>query len=262
MLSIFHVDAFAERPFEGNPAGVCLLEEEKPGGWMQSVAAEMNLSATAFVRRAGNDYDLRWFTPGREIELCGHGTLATAHVLWTEGLVSKADSLRFNTKGGRLTCKQSGEFIELDFPATPPVPAEAPAGLIEALGVRASFVGQTRFDKFVVLDSEEAVRAVKPDFTALGQIQGIRGVIITSRSADSRFDFVSRFFAPIMGLNEDPVTGSAHCALAPYWAGGLGKTSMTGYQASARGGTVQVNINGDRVILGGKALTVLRGELT
>jgi len=160
-----------------------------------------------------------------------------------------------------LTCNQAGNVIELDFPATPSAPADPPAGLLEVLDVEPSFVGQTKFDRFLVLASEEKVRNLKPDFAALGKIEGMRGVIVTSRSSDPRFDFVSRFFAPALGLNEDPVTGSAHCALAPFWATRLGKSNMTGFQASSRGGIVRVRVNGDRVVLGGQAITILSGQL-
>jgi PhzF family phenazine biosynthesis protein len=260
MIPIYQVDAFAERSFEGNPAAVCLLNETRPATWMQSVAAEMNLAETAFVRRIENNFELRWFTPTIEVDLCGHATLASAHVLWTEKLVPKHEAVRFQTRSGVLTCRQMGDLIELDFPATPASPAEPPPGLIEALGIKPSFVGQTKFDKFLLLDSEGAVRGLKPDFAALANVPG-RGVIVTSRSSDSRFDFISRFFAPASGVNEDPVTGSAHCALAPFWSERLGKSAMTGFQASSRGGIVQVRLAGDRVYLGGKAITILRGEL-
>jgi PhzF family phenazine biosynthesis protein len=261
MPKTYHVDAFAEKPFEGNPAGVCLLDEDKPSEWMQSVATEMNLSATAFIRSAESAYDLRWFTPVNEIQLCGHGTLASAHILWSQSVVANGQSIRFQTKGGTLTGNQAGNVIELDFPALPSAPADPPAGLLEALDVEPSFVGQTKFDRFLVLASEEKVRNLKPDFAALGRIEGMRGVIVTSRSSDPHFDFVSRFFAPALGLNEDPVTGSAHCALAPFWATRLGKSNMTGFQASSRGGIVRVRVNGDRVVLGGQAITILSGQL-
>jgi len=260
MIRIYHVDAFAQKPFEGNPAAVCLLNEERPSAWMQSVAAEMNLADTAFVRRVEDSFELRWFTPAIEVELCGHATLASAHVLWTEQLVAKGEPVRFHTKSGILTCEQTADSIQLDFPATPARPADPPAVLIEALGIRPSFVGQTKFDKFLLLDSEGAVRGLKPDFAALASVPG-RGVIVTSRSSDLRFDFISRFFAPLLGINEDPVTGSAHCALAPFWSERLGKSVMTGFQASPRGGVVNVRLAGDRVYLGGKAITILRGEL-
>jgi PhzF family phenazine biosynthesis protein len=260
MVPIYQVDAFAEKPFEGNPAAVCLLNEERRAGWMQSVAAEMNLSETAFVRRVENRFELRWFTPSIEVDLCGHATLASAHILWTEQVVPKGELIQFQTRSGILTCKQTADSMQLDFPATPVSTAEPSPGLIEALDIRPSFVGQTKFDKFLLLDSEGAVRGLKPDFAALAKIPG-RGIIVTSRSSDFRFDFISRFFAPASGVNEDPVTGSAHCALAPFWSDRLGKSAMTGFQASPRGGIVQVRLAGDRVFLSGKAITILRGEL-
>jgi len=228
---------------------------------MQTIAAENALSETAFfVRRVDGDFDLRWFTPKIEVDLCGHATLASAHVLWTEQIVRKGEPIRFQTRSGILTCEQTADSIQLDFPATPVSPAEPPPGLSEALGIRPSFVGQTKFDKFLLLDSEGAVRGLKADFAALANVPG-RGVIVTSRSSDFRFDFISRFFAPAAGINEDPVTGSAHCALAPFWSERLGKSAMTGFQASARGGIVHVRLVGERVLLSGKAVTILRGDL-
>ena len=228
---------------------------------MQAVASEMNLSATAFVRRMDRGYELRWFTPTAEVALCGHGTLAAAHVLWAENVVERADPLRFQTKSGILTCEQAGDIIELDFPATPPTEGVPPPGLLDALHVGPGFVGKSRFDYFVVVESEEIVRSIKPDFQALRGIPGIRGVIVTSKSQDPRYDFVSRFFAPGAGIDEDPVTGSAHCSLAPFWSERLGKSAMTAFQASKRGGTVRVRVEGDRVVLGGKATGILRGTL-
>lgn len=259
-IRILQIDAFTDRPFAGNPAAVCLLEAERDADWMQAVAAEMNLSETAFVRALDDGFELRWFTPAIEVDLCGHATLASAHALWTEGVVNEAQPIRFHTKSGILTCTQHGSFIELDFPATPALEAEPPAGLLDALGVIPSFVGKSKFDKFIVVDSEQVVRSLNPDFAELRQIS-MRGVIVTSISDDPCFDFVSRFFAPGAGIDEDPVTGSAHCCLGPFWSERLGKSEMTAYQASARGGIVRVRINGDRVLLGGQAITVMKGEL-
>ncbi|APZ93356.1 PhzF family phenazine biosynthesis protein [Fuerstiella marisgermanici] len=259
-MKIFIVDAFAGRPFAGNPAAVCLLEGGHDSDWMQSVASEMNLSETAFVRKLDDGFELRWFTPVFEVELCGHATLASAHVLWIEGLVNPDQAIRFHTKSGVLTCTNNDGLVELDFPATPAQEADPPAELLDALGVRPSFVGSSKFDKLIVVESEEIVRSLKPDFGKLGQI-ACRGVIVTSTSGDPKFDFISRFFAPAAGVNEDPVTGSAHCCLGPYWSERLGKTEMTAFQASARGGVVRVRVAGDRVLLGGRAVTVVRGEL-
>jgi PhzF family phenazine biosynthesis protein len=259
-IPCWQVDAFTNRPFGGNPAAICWLEAAADPGWMQSVAEEMNLSETAFVRRLPDGLELRWFTPLVEVDLCGHATLATAHALWTSGLAPLDQSLRFHTKSGLLTCTRAGDFIELDFPAMPALAVTPPDGLIAALGVEPSFVGQSKFDYLVVLSSAEAVRNTRPDFAKLGQIQ-TRGVIVTARSADPQFDLISRFFAPAVGVNEDPVCGSAHCCLAPYWAEQLGKTELLAFQASNRGGILRLRLNGNRVILGGQAVTVWQGNL-
>jgi PhzF family phenazine biosynthesis protein len=259
-ISLYHVDAFTDRPFEGNPAAICILNETRPAAWMQSVAAEMNLAETAFVRRLDSDYELRWFTPTIEVDLCGHATLASAHVLWREGLAGNDESVRFQTKSGALTCSRAGGIIEMDFPAIPIAEQQAPDDLIDTLGVRPTYTGASKF-YLLLVESEAIVRAVQPNFDALRRVADTRGVIITSPSTDPRFDFVSRFFAPGAGINEDPVTGSAHCCLAPFWSKRLGKTAMTGFQASRRGGIVHARLAGDRVVLGGKAITVSRGEL-
>lgn len=260
-IPCFQVDAFADRPYSGNPAEVCLLDNEMDCDWMQAVASEMNLSETAFVRRIQDGFELRWFTPAYEVELCGHATLASAHILWTEADAKANEPIQFDTRSGVLTCKQSGDLIELDFPATPPQQVEPPADLLEALGVKQpKFVGESPFDKFVVVSSEEVVRSLHPNFQRLAQVD-MRGVIVTARCESPDYDFVSRFFAPAAGVNEDPVTGSAHCCLGPYWQHQLGKSEMTAFQASKRGGSIRVRCNGDRVVLGGKAVTVLKGEL-
>jgi PhzF family phenazine biosynthesis protein len=259
--TIYQVDAFTDRPFAGNPAGVCILPDYAAVDWMQSVAREMNLSETAFlVRRPDGEFDLRWFTPAAEVELCGHATLASAHVLWEAGVVRPGEQARFHTLSGVLTAVRSGEWIELDFPATPAAPVEPPAGLAEALHAIPRWVGMSVFDYLVEVESDAAVRSLQPDITALGKLSS-RGVIVTAASGSPQYDFVSRFFAPAVGVPEDPVTGSAHCCLAPYWAERLGKTEMVAYQSSARGGVVRVRLAGDRVRLGGQAVTVLVGEL-
>ncbi|MBI3839237.1 MAG: PhzF family phenazine biosynthesis protein [Planctomycetia bacterium] len=260
-IRCLQIDAFASRPFSGNPAAVCLLDRQHDPEWMQSVAAEMNLSETAFVRPVGEGFELRWFTPAIEVDLCGHATLAAAHAIWEEGIVQDHGSIRFHTKSGLLTAIVNVDFIELDLPATPAEKAAPPAELIESLGVRPLFVGRTKFDFILVAESEAEIRALKPDFQKLKYVR-TRGVIVTSVSDDPRFDFVSRFFAPAAGIDEDPVTGSAHCCLAPFWQHRLGKDKMNAYQASARGGVVQVRVAADRVILGGQAVTIWRGELS
>jgi PhzF family phenazine biosynthesis protein len=259
-LTIMQVDAFTDRRFAGNPAAVCVLPEPGDQRWMQQVANEMNLSETAFLDKREDGYNLRWFTPSVEIALCGHATLASAHVLWETGQLDGDEEARFHTKSGLLTAKRRGEWIELDFPATPAAPAPLPDGLAEALGVEPQYVGRNAFDYLIEVESEEALRAIKPDFTRLKSL-GVRGVIVTSPSASARYDFVSRFFAPGSGVDEDPVTGSAHCCLGPFWAERLGRKELTAYQASSRGGIVRVRPSGDRVYLGGQAVTVLRGEL-
>jgi PhzF family phenazine biosynthesis protein len=259
-LPLYQVDAFTDRPFAGNPAAVCILSESRDASWMQSVAAEMNLSETAFLVAQGDGYGLRWFTPAVEVDLCGHATLASAHVLWETERLPADRPARFHTRSGVLTCVRERGRIEMDFPCTPPSPIPIPAGLAEALGAAPTSVGWARFDLLAELESEAALRSMKPDFARIAALGG-RGFIVTARATTAGFDFVSRFFAPAAGVNEDPVTGSAHCCLAAYWCERLGKTEMTGYQASARGGVVGVAVVGDRVRLRGQAVTVIRGEL-
>jgi PhzF family phenazine biosynthesis protein len=258
-VKCWQVDAFSNRPFAGNPAAICWLESEADAGWMQAVAAEMNLSETAFVRPVENGYQLRWFTPTVEVDLCGHATLAAAHALWDSGIAG-AEPLRFQTRSGLLTCTRAGEFIELDFPATPADPMPPSDLLREALGVDPVLVGKSKYYTLVVVDSPQAVRSVRPNFRKLAE-EPTLGAIVTAASDDPRFDFISRFFAPAMGVDEDPVCGSAHCCLAPYWAERLGRTELTAFQASARGGVLRLRLNGDRVVLGGQAVTVWQGEL-
>ncbi len=260
-IPIYQVDSFTSEPFKGNPAGVCLLDHPADEAWMQHVAAEMNLSETAFVvKRSDGAFDLRWFTPAVEVELCGHATLAAAHILWEIEVLAADSEARFHTASGLLTAVREGDRITLDFPANPPEPIEPPPGLLDALGVTASYVGRTRFDYFVGVGETGAVREASPNFGELKRL-GVRGVMITARSDDDAYHFVSRFFAPGAGIDEDPVTGSAHCALAPFWAAKLGRVELVGYQASARGGVVYCRVAGDRVLLSGQAVTVLRGDL-
>lgn len=261
-MRIVQVDAFTATPFAGNPAAVCVLPGPAAADWMQSVANEMNLAETAFaVRRGDSGYDLRWFTPATEVDLCGHATLASAHVLWEDGHLAAGTEARFHTRSGLLTARQAGEWIEMDFPAEPPNADPPPPGLLDALGVRAERTGHSaRLDyRLVEVVDHDAVRRASPDFRALARVA--RGVIVTARARSDGIDFVSRFFAPALGVDEDSVTGSAHCALAPYWGARLGKDAMVGAQISARGGIVRVRVAGDRVILGGQAVTVMRGDL-
>ncbi len=263
---LFVVDAFTDSPFAGNPAAVCVLSGEVDDAWLASVAREMNLSETAFLRRTGDAWSLRWFTPTVEVDLCGHATLGSAHALWEAGLADRKRPIRFETKSGPLGAIHRESRIELDFPAEPSGPAEAPAALTAALGLSASSVvscGRNRLDFLLELGSESQVREVAPDFRALVEpTRPGRGVIVTARSDSPERDFVSRYFAPAAGIDEDPVTGSAHCCLGPYWGKRLGKSELVGYQASARGGTVGVRLGGGgRVALIGQAVTVTRGEL-
>jgi PhzF family phenazine biosynthesis protein len=254
------VDAFTEAAFRGNPAAVCLLDEPRDEAWMQAVAAEINLSETAFLWPEADGFRLRWFTPTVEVDLCGHATLASAHVLRQEGRVASAGPIRFHTRSGTLTTLAAGEAVEMDFPAVPAAEAPAPPELRDALGVAARFVGRSAFDYLVEVADEAAVRGLRPDLAGLRKL-GTRGVIVTARSHDPSYDFVSRFFAPGAGVDEDPVTGSAHCTLAPFWGDRLGKARMIGHQVSRRGGAVHVEVRGDRVALIGRAVTVWRGEL-
>lgn len=254
------IDAFTSRAFAGNPAAVCLLTEWRSDRWLQQVAAEMNQAETAFLVREGQGFRLRWFTPVVEVDLCGHATLASAHLLWTSGVAGEEQALEFFTRSGKLVATRAGELIELDFPMLPEWPIEAPPELLRALGVSATYVGQSRHDVIVEVATEAEVRGAKPDFAALARLLS-RGVILTARSRDPRFDFVSRFFAPAAGIPEDPVTGSAHCCLVAFWGPRLGKSAFRAFQASPRGGVVHARFAGDRAILGGQAVTTLRGEL-
>jgi len=258
-LEVVQVDSFTERPFAGNPAAVCVLPEARSERWMQQFAREMNLPETAFVRPAAGGFELRWFTPQVEVDLCGHATLAAAHVLWEDGGLAPSEAAVFQTRSGKLTACRDGPWIELDFPATPAAPAQAPDHLLDALGCEASYVGRSRFDFLVETPSEEVLRGLKPDLRRLAAVDA-RGVIVTSRGSGS-YDFVSRFFAPASGIDEDPVTGSAHCCLGPYWSEKLGKLDLLAFQASPRGGEVRVRAAGERVLLSGKAVTVFRATL-
>lgn len=274
VIPLAQVDAFADRPFGGNPAAVCLLPEARPDAWYQDVAREMNLSETAFLVRLDDGFDLRWFTPEAEVDLCGHATLGSAHALWESGEVGRAEPIRFQTRSGTLTCVAGGPegpeegegWIWMDFPAEAPealvpAPEDLAATMTEALGAAPRGLGRNRLDLLVELASEEEVRALRPDFGAFGGL-GSRGVIVTAAaSTGAGYDFVSRYFAPELGIPEDPVTGSAHCCLGPFWAERLGRRELVGFQASRRGGTVRVVVAGERVKLGGQAVTVMTAEL-
>ena len=260
-LTITQVDAFTTEPFGGNPAAVCLLHAPADAVWMQQVAREMNLSETAFlVRREAGEFDLRWFTPAVEVDLCGHATLASAHVLWEEKHLPQDATAVFHTRSGRLSAELRNGWIEMDFPAEPAEQAPAPDGLAAALDAEPAYVGKNRFDYLIEVDSQATVRRLKPDFTRLADID-TRGIIVTARADGAGIDFVSRFFAPRTGIDEDPVTGSAHCCLGPYWQTRLGRDTFTARQVSERGGLVRVAVRGGRVMLSGQAVTVLRGDL-
>ncbi|MEH2276699.1 MAG: PhzF family phenazine biosynthesis protein [Nostoc sp.] len=259
---ITQVDAFTNIPFAGNPAAVCVLPTPQDEHWMQNVAQEMNLSETAFLVKQDDGFNLRWFTPTVEVPLCGHATLASAHVLWSEGHLSPNEAARFYTKSGVLIAKLQGEWIELDFPVNHSQETIAPPELSKALGVSYKSVLQNSLGYLVELESEDLVRQMQPNFQLLKTLP-VSDVIVTSiASLDGNYDFVSRFFAPGVGINEDPVTGAAHCCLAPFWRDRLHKDELLAYQASSRGGVVKVRYTGgDRVFLAGQAVTVMRGEL-
>ena len=257
---IVQVDAFTDRPFAGNPAAVCILEEPRDDAWMQAVALEMNLSETAFLVSEGETYRLRWFTPTVEVDLCGHATLASAHVLWEDGHLAADAPALFETRSGRLSATRADGWITLDFPATLAEREVDPAPIAGALGVPVAAAWANRFDVLAEVESEAVVRSIAPDFGRIAAIPA-RGLIVTARAETPGFDFVSRFFGPRSGVPEDPVTGSAHCFLGPHWGAKLGRSGLVGYQASNRGGVVRVEVRGDRVHLGGQAVTVLRGDL-
>ena len=274
MLPLFVVDAFTAEPFGGNPAAVCVLpqhEPARPDGWMRGVAAEMRHSETAFVQGRATtdlDWDLRWFTPAVEVDLCGHATLATAHVLTTEGFADPGTPVRFHTRSGVLTATPAGDGrIELDFPALASEPTADPvlaAAVRDALGAEPVALARNVHDLLVEVADAATVRDLAPDFAAVAAVDA-RALVVTAPSDDPAFDFVSRCFGPRVGIDEDPVTGSAHCALAPYWAPRVGRTGLVGRQVSARGGIVHCSLvsagNEDRVLLGGRAVTVTRGTL-
>jgi len=260
MIIVLHVvDAFTHEPFKGNPAAVCVLDAPADEAWMKRVAREMNLSETAFLHPVDGGWNLRWFTPAVEVKLCGHATLASAFVLWETGVLRPDEAARFHTLSGWLTCRRDRDWIEMDFPAKAAAPCAAPAGLAEALGVELLWSGHSGMDYLVEVANEKTLRALQPDFRALAALP-VRGIIVTCRSDSPEFDFVSRFFCPAVGVDEDPVTGSAHCALGPYWQSKLGKSDFTAWQASERGGTVKLTVSGDRMLLRGQAVMMSRVE--
>jgi PhzF family phenazine biosynthesis protein len=259
-VPLYIADAFTSQPFAGNPAAVCLLKEPAEEEWMQRVAAEMNLSETAFLHPVDDGYGLRWFTPTTEVDLCGHATLASSHVLAERGELPEGVQMQFHTRSGLLTARRSHGLIQIDFPADPDTEAEPDADLLPALGAQARYVGQAHVGYLVELESEAEVRSLRPDFARLAKVP-TPGVVVTSVADSDNYDFVSRFFGPALGIDEDPVTGAAHCCLACFWSRRLNKTSFRAFQASARGGELRVTLTGDRVVLAGHAVTTVRGEL-
>lgn len=258
---LYQVDSFTNQPFKGNPAGVCLLSSTQPDAWMQNVALEMNVAETAFPLKLDEGYSLRWFTPRVEVDLCGHATLAAAHILWETGREPQGTELHFSTRSGMLSARLNSGWIELNFPRPAVQAAPAPEDMLPALGVdKALFVGHDGTDYLVEIESESVLRALQPDFVRLERIRS-RGVIVTARSASGEYDFVSRFFAPQVGIPEDPVTGSAHCGLSTYWSSKLGKETFLAYQASPRGGELRLRIEGNRVVIAGQAVTTIEGKL-
>lgn len=257
---IYQVDAFTDKAFQGNPAAVCILSEPLEESWAQKLAMEMNLSETAFLYKDKGHYQLRWFTPAVEVALCGHATLASAHILWEENYLDPQETAIFETKSGILRAENQNGWIRLDFPEKPATETLPPPGLLQALGVEAAYVGVNKFDYLVEVEQEETVRNLTPNLQELRKLP-VRGVIVTSRSQSQEFDIVSRFFAPGSGIDEDPVTGSAHCCLGPYWQKKLNKDTLQAYQASRRGGKLKVEMKAGRVYLYGQAITIFKGEL-
>jgi len=258
---ITQVDSFTNKPFAGNPSGVCILDKAADEVWMKNVAKEMNLSETAFLYPEKDGYNLRWFTPTIEVDLCGHATLASVHVLWEEGHLESSAEARFYTRSGLLTACKNSDWIEMNFPATPILPINDYKELVEAMSVKPIFAGKGKVSYLIEVGTVDEVRAVRPNFSKLAELK-IRSVMVTAKGDDGKYDFVSRYFAPGVGILEDPVTGAAHCALGPYWMGRLNRKEFLAYQASARGGEVRVRVENDRVFLGGQAITVMRCELT
>ena len=263
-IPICIVDAFTDEAFRGNPAAVCILEDERDSAWMQAVAREMNLSETAFLRRreSGDGFDLRWFTPAIEVDLCGHATLATAHALYESTILGAGDKAVFHTRSGVLRAWKDGAWIVMDLPRCNPSVCDLPEGTIEAVGADALWIGRDSTKFLVELSDAETVRTLAPDLGYIRSMRDSYGIVVTARSDDPAYDFVSRFFAGPAGVDEDPVCGSAHCMLGPYWAKKLGKTELMAWQCSARGGALRVRVLDHRVELSGKAVTTVRGELT
>jgi len=260
-VKMFIVDSFTDKIYKGNPAAVCLIEKKLNELEYQNIAMEMNLSETAFLlKKSENVYDLRWFTPEEEVNLCGHATLASAHILWEQGIAAKNLPISFNTLSGVLSAKYEQDWITLDFPAQNPVESKGDPDLLEAIPGDKISILEDELSYIIIMKNEEDIREMNPDFDLLYKTRK-KEVIVTALSENPEYDFVSRFFGPAIGIKEDPVTGSAHCYLAPYWSGILGRKDLTGYQASRRGGFVHCTVVGDRVLLKGKACTFLSGDI-
>lgn len=254
------IDAFTNEPFRGNPAAVLLLTEARPEHWMQSLARELGFSETAFVvsLEASNQFNIRWFTPTTEVDLCGHATLASAHAIWENGIIPHSTPIQFSSRSGYLYAKKSNDWIELDFPASTPLPLTNFSPILEKeFGDKIKHAAETRRGFLLELKSQDNVVHYIPDFARLSELDA--ALAITAQSRDSPFDFVSRVFVPHEGIPEDPVTGSAHCYLAPYWSKILGKDTLVGYQASKRGGVVRAELRGTRCHLFGQAITIIKG---
>ncbi len=259
-ITIYQVDSFTKKPYHGNPAGVCILEIPCNDEWMQKIANEMNLAETAFAIKEGDGYRLRWFTPEVEVDLCGHATLATAHILWDHSYIARDKEIQFYTRSGLLTTRGKGNWIEMDFPIYRERKVPAPDHLLDGLGVQSNYIGKNKMDYLVHIESESILRNIKPDYSILSKVD-MRGVIVTSPCDSGEYDFICRFFAPRVGINEDPVTGSAYTCLGPYWKQRLGKNHLKAYQASKRGGEVQVHLLGQRAFISGQAITVMKTEI-
>lgn len=259
-IPLYQVDAFTDEMFKGNPAAVCLLMKPRETSWMQSVAREMNLSETAFVSQRKDGFNLRWFTPQAEVDLCGHATLSAAHVIWEAGVIPAEREIHFHTLSGWLAATMDRGWIELDFPSARPTVADVPEEYIKALGAEPEFCFRSGDKWLLEFPDESDIYEIKPDFVALRQYSG-RGLIITARSEKPGIDFISRYFAPWIGVDEDPVTGSSHTILGPYWGEKLHKDHMIAFQASERGGVLRIHVSGERTYIAGQAVTVFSGEL-
>lgn len=260
MTTLHIVDAFTNKPFAGNPAAICVLDAPRDETWMKLVAREMNLSETAFLHHIADGWSLRWFTPAVEVKLCGHATLASAFTLWETGALKANEVARFSTQSGWLTCRRDDDWIEMNFPAVGCTPCTPPTGLSFTLGCEFTACCSNGMDYLVEIEGEKTLRSLHPNLSVLAKIP-VRGMVVTCRGESPEFDFMSRFFAPAAGVNEDPVTGSAHCALGPYWQAKLGKSDFTAFQASERGGIVKLGVRGDRVLLRGQAVMMSRVNL-